>query len=183
MKKMMIMAAAIISAVVVNAASVSWATYAAEYTDESPLEGGTYWLVAMGASSDTSAFKVFEDGSVDFGGATYTQGTITDAYGVMGEINGLTAANNGDYYALVIWDGKNAADGGLYGVSSAVAVSGIVDAPPTNGDGIDFNNGTDSFGTALFANQSVLTTAVPEPTSGLLMLVGLAGLALRRRRA
>jgi hypothetical protein len=26
-------------------------------------------------------------------------------------------------------------------------------------------------------------TAVPEPTSGLLMLVGLAGLALRRRRA
>ena len=25
--------------------------------------------------------------------------------------------------------------------------------------------------------------AVPEPTSGLLMLVGLAGLALRRRRA
>ena len=27
------------------------------------------------------------------------------------------------------------------------------------------------------------TVAVPEPTSGLLMLVGLAGLALRRRRA
>ena len=27
------------------------------------------------------------------------------------------------------------------------------------------------------------TAAVPEPTSGLLMLVGLAGLALRRKRA
>ena len=27
------------------------------------------------------------------------------------------------------------------------------------------------------------TTAVPEPTSGLLMLLGMAGLALRRRRA
>ncbi|MCR5413849.1 MAG: PEP-CTERM sorting domain-containing protein, partial [Kiritimatiellae bacterium] len=27
------------------------------------------------------------------------------------------------------------------------------------------------------------TAAVPEPTSGLLMLLGVAGLALRRRRA
>jgi hypothetical protein len=39
-----------------------------------------------------------------------------------------------------------------------------------------------------FGNQSANLTAnsfavVPEPTSGLLMLVGLAGLALRRRRA
>ena len=35
-----------------------------------------------------------------------------------------------------------------------------------------------------FAGAGWYTTAsVPEPTSGLLMLVGLAGLALRRRRA
>ena len=33
------------------------------------------------------------------------------------------------------------------------------------------------------ANWAAYGTAVPEPTSGLLMLVGLAGLALRRRRA
>ena len=31
--------------------------------------------------------------------------------------------------------------------------------------------------------KSVSGSAIPEPTSGLLMLVGLAGLALRRRRA
>ena len=36
---------------------------------------------------------------------------------------------------------------------------------------------------ATFAGQSWTAVAVPEPTSGLLMLVGLAGLALRRRRA
>ena len=34
-----------------------------------------------------------------------------------------------------------------------------------------------------FATANYTTAAVPEPTSGLLMLVGLAGLALRRRRA
>ena len=41
-----------------------------------------------------------------------------------------------------------------------------------------------AFGSQATATQAAgAWTAVPEPTSGLLMLVGLAGLALRRRRA
>ncbi|MDE3274659.1 MAG: PEP-CTERM sorting domain-containing protein [Verrucomicrobiota bacterium] len=42
--------------------------------------------------------------------------------------------------------------------------------------------GTISLNAASFANSGTIA-GVPEPTSGLLMLVGLAGLALRRRRA
>ena len=40
-----------------------------------------------------------------------------------------------------------------------------------------------SFGTDQFAGKSWQAIAVPEPTSGLLLLLGVAGLALRRRRA
>ena len=182
MKKLIIALVAAATAVVVNAASVSWAVECLDYADESTVDVGTYWLVAMGNSTDVSGFKVFEDGTYSFGSGTVVEtGSIPDAFSVMGSIDGLSAANNGDYYALVIWDGKNVANGGLWGVSDAAAISGIVDEPPTNGDGIFFQNGTDSYGSAIFADQAV--EPIPEPTSGLLIVLGMAGLALRRRRA
>lgn len=168
----------IVSAIVVQAAAVSWQANVVEYADETGINQGTYWLVSMGASSDVTNFKVFEDGTYNFGsGTVVTSAAITDSFGVIGEISGLKAADNGSYYALVFWDGKNKADGGLWGVSDAAMITGVMDEPPMNGDTIIFANGNDSYGTAMFANKSV----VPEPTSGLLMLFGIAGLALRRR--
>ena len=47
--------------------------------------------------------------------------------------------------------------------------------------GLDLNLGGD--GIAVGNSGAISWQAVPEPTSGLLMLVGLAGLALRRKRA
>lgn len=182
MKKLIIALVAAAMAVVVNAASVTWVVNCLDYADESTVDAGTYWLVAMGDSTDVSGFKVFEDGTYSFGSGTVTEtGSIPDAFSVGGTIDGLSAANNGDYYALVIWDGNDVASGGLWGVSDAVAISGVIDEPPTNGDDIFFQNGTDAYGTAIFANQAV--EPIPEPTSGLLIVLGMAGLALRRRRA
>ena len=59
--------------------------------------------------------------------------------------------------------------------TAATDVSGSFYEPPAAGTtlGLSASN---------FANSGTIAN-VPEPTSGLLMLVGLAGLALRRRRA
>jgi hypothetical protein len=45
------------------------------------------------------------------------------------------------------------------------------------------DSGNLAWATTFASSSGWQAVAVPEPTSGLLMLVGLAGLALRRRRA
>ena len=59
--------------------------------------------------------------------------------------------------------------------TAATDVTGKMYTPPATGTTLALNASS-------FANSGTIAN-VPEPTSGLLMLVGLAGLALRRRRA
>ena len=79
-------------------------------------------------------------------------------------------------------DGSAAADG-LTGAYASLGSANLEATAPTAnllyGDG-SFNNWIGENG---FNSVSFTAAAIPEPTSGLLMLVGLAGLAFRRRRA
>ena len=82
------------------------------------------------------------------------------------------ATGTGDFYIIV-------SDGNQYWASSKIeGVSILADGDTTP---------TYTTAAVSLTNATALTpasfTAVPEPTSGLLMLLGVAGLALRRRRA
>ena len=76
------------------------------------------------------------------------------------------------------------------GSGLAVPTSGFygVDANGDNGTAFyevtwDASTGGSFIAADSFAGASMTTAVVPEPTSGLLLLLGVAGIALRRRRA
>ena len=186
MKKLMIAAAIICAAAFAQASSVSWAVdwaYAVNtsnptYTGDETF-AGTYWLVALSGDS-TAGISVDDTGKLTLGAGMTQAGTgsISES-AFQNMITGLTADNNGDKYALVIYDSNYK----YYGVSDVAAIAGIVDDPPTDGTTITFSNIYDSADDANYMVANIQAQAVPEPTSGLLLLLGVAGLALRRRRA
>ena len=200
MKKLMIALAAVACAAGLQAASFSWST--ANYTfmaDNSGaaittaagynslmdsgkivlvlLNDGTYAgdkTVLVGNSGGTAGFRTSGAGSVKYGlTATfswdYDSGLLSggDKIGVM--YQDKTGALSQLFYVDSEGNDIGKVDN-IYTVSSALA------GDDTPLDAFQFG----TVGTS--AAKNYITASVPEPTSGLLMLLGMAGLALRRGR-
>ena len=188
MKKLMMAAAIVCSAVVVQAASVAWTSNNKQFCDSTgtpttTMTGGQIVLVTLGSTLDWGNATVLPTGTdnntttlnLNTGTGAKTgrvTGTVKFEYTSGGSSNFI---ENGDYLALM-W--KDDATGDLsklvYVDSGAEAevyyqVSGLA------------NNSTMLSGKAIAFTGNF--QGVPEPTSGLLVLLGMAGLALRRKRA
>lgn len=194
MKKLMIGAFAMVFAVAVNAASYSWSIptvdggeiYAAGGESSGLFSGSGYMFelntIAPTLGGSAGIFDLWQGGQ--------SLGDIASTYGgqSVSLVDGATApgsafitdADIGNaLYVLVLQDSKGNVfyDQELEASWDYTLGSGEfpIDASWTADSEYTFGKG------AMF--ESPGWYAVPEPTSGLLLLIGVAGLALRRRRA
>ena len=168
------MVAVVIAASLANAASFDW-----KLQTGATYSGMTvYGLTGTSAATVLSAFQSttasdWTDAVSGFTASTVNSGSA-NRMGALGTSENIAA---GDKVVFVIIDG-NIADGSKYWVVNDYAIqSANVYEPPATGTQATVNFATQ--GTA----GSGTFTAAPEPTSGLLLLLGVAGLALKRKRA
>ena len=154
MKKLLILAALLVAGVAANAASFKWTAANIYGSDGVTKFSGTASLYAEGIDGVIYA-------------ATVTSGAINATAGTF-ETTKTTVGQDYNFYFVI-------EDGGKTFTSATVTAP----TQATSTQAIGFGNMASQ--TQNSSNWS--GSAVPEPTSGLLMLLGMAGLALRRRHA
>ena len=160
-----------------QAATVDWkVSYAGKGTDWS-ANGATVMAFA-GADYDAIVKLVTVDGS-DTLKADLTAKAIGSATfsNFRGSANTTTIAANdapASMFFMIFSDGSWDADKAVTW-TAATDVSGSYYTPPATGTAFALT-------AANFTNSGTIAS-VPAPTSGILLLVGMAGLALRRKRA
>ena len=180
MKKLMFMAVACVMSFAASAAATNWSA-SNVYQPGTTTAGASYLFYCFDDAtySRASALADLNNGDTSFVSKALGSGAVTSG----GKIakNGLgDYANSTDVTGyIVIFDAAALDDAAnAYVTATATGTTGATGQSAS----LKFNSqaatGTASNWVALSS-----TPAIPEPTSGLLMLVGLGALALRRRRA
>lgn len=184
MKKLIVALAVVAVGIAANAASVTWGAqkgylYDGNGDSSAKITSGTAYLVLSSYAQDdlVSAFVAANgDAAATLASiSTLGTGTIGDNARISG--SGTSTATDSITAYFVVFNGDK-----MY-------VSGTADSSYDSlmaEHSITFSSMTTSSKLTLQAADGYSAAgwyAVPEPTSGLLMLLGMAGLALRRKRS
>ena len=189
MKKLIIAAAAIATAIGLTAATITWGGAIGNADASDTLSSGsTAYLVWSATAYSPATATKFDNVAMttDNGGkvvATYAlSDDDVDAWAFTSTYATSSADSYNGYYAVLVIDAADATkasymDIGSLSTATADNIGTLAPASLVVNEG--WANPTGSW-----LNQGGFNTAVaPEPTSGLLILLGMAGLALKRKRA
>ena len=175
MKKIMIAAVAVMLGIAANAAAVGWscagatgyANYGVYVIGMNGVESVEQIVALAKDGKDLAAYQ-FGAGTVNSANGAATLGSVSSGKTITFKEGGTTADNS--YQAFMVFFDAAKENGSYTSVASTTLANNITNK------------------TFTFMNQSANLAAnqfevAPEPTSGLLLLLGVAGLALKRKRA
>ena len=185
MKKLIIAVAAVAMGIAANAASFSWTVSKGYIYDgaDTPakLTSGSAYLVFASALSQSDLVTAF---AADAATAASTVATKAVSTGTIGSdarvaVTAFTSDVTADQtaYFVVFNDDK------MYVSITADAEYAAVGTSEVQFNSVSSSSKLSFDAASGYSAAGWYTAAVPEPTSGLLMLLGMAGLALKRKRA
>ena len=191
MKKLFIAAAAVALAVGAQAASINWSiggntwylsdgtTKAAKNTVVYLIDGAQWSTIKAAIDGGATSFTTADAGIIAIGQTSNTKGAVS---GGTATSSALTAGTTYDFAYLVFDTGADKYFASATMTRAAYDPTNPVYSEPTAAE----FTATQYVTTGLsggWAAPGGATPPLPEPTSGILMLVGFGALALRRRKA
>ena len=194
MKKLMIAAAVALAGIAVNAANVQWSAQEVLINGDAGEWEGTFAPAGWAVYTFDSATYAYESmaealasGNIDTIAAALANNAGTTETAANGKfMKSGSTSQTGTYYTYAVILDAGSLDKASWAflveendfTVGATAINATLSN--TEGGWDDGYIGATGYGSA---GNGWYATAVPEPTSGLLLLLGMAGLALRRRRA